>query len=470
MTKLTKIILFCAGIISGGSGNAQISPSLTQFFVNPYHFNSSYAGSEGRPSLFISYRQQWVGVEGAPITTSVSFHMPLNYGITFGADVYHDTRGILNTNSFMITAGYVIDLSDKEFLRFGLSGGLGFRNIDLNQVKNTLDPALLMTMDNNLYLNGNFGISYQNGYFTSGVALPNLFSPNINNTDIFQNGSLDPLNEVVLNLGYRIYFSADQMAFEPHLLYRYSRVEPQQWEAAGILHIKEVVWVGGSYRWEYGISGIAGLKFNNKLLLGYSYGIGLDNLPGIGKSTHEFNLSLILGQTKRPKIRSKKLYLSFVDTRRVYINHKKVKQRDIARKSTDKQEELSKQNQLNSENNHQNLNNIESRPDTQNIEKPGDKLQVRSETVQKGKSKFELTRGNYIIAREFDSMQLAVDYTNKLNDQGNLGFWVGFGYVSGINQWVVYIYRSDSRLALQNQALEFRKNPELNEAWILTVQ
>ena len=175
----------------------QVSPSSTMFFINPFYYNASYAGIEGRSRLSLNHRQQWVGIDGAPVTTSLSFHTPLNKGLAIGANIYSDRRSILSTNSATFSVGYTVAFSEREYLRFGLSGGIGFRNIDLSQVDNPTDPALLDVVDNNTFLNGDFGLSFQSGYFNIGVSLPNFFEPNLNNLSSFENGDFAPLNEVL---------------------------------------------------------------------------------------------------------------------------------------------------------------------------------------------------------------------------------------------------------------------------------
>ncbi|MBS0000431.1 MAG: type IX secretion system membrane protein PorP/SprF [Cyclobacteriaceae bacterium] len=455
--------VFCSGLCYGNLF-AQISPSFTQFFMNPYRINASYAGIEGRPVIYLAHRQQWVGIEDAPVTTTFSMHAPLNLGLNLGADFYHDSRGILKTNSFLFTVGYSIAFSQKDFLRFGLSGGLGFRNIDLSQVDNPSDPALLNAMENNLFINGNFGVSYHTGYFSIGVAIPNLFEPNLNNTSTFENGEMAPFNEVVFNTSYRFYFGLDDYAFEPHILYRYSNVLPQQYEVAGIFHLKNIIWLGGSFRQDYGVSALGGVKINNQMAFGYSYGLGIQSFPGIGKSSHEFSFSIQLGQKSRSRRKTQNLYLSFIDTERVYWETeprlKKVKEEKpeeiIAEKPVEviapPQETISP---------HDNPRLALERELAINIVSD-----IRTETLSAGDHPLELPRANYIIVKEDDNQNVISDYVDKLSDDGERA---GYGYVSRRKKWMVFVYQSDSKIGLRKQAAKKQNNPEFKDAWILTI-
>ena len=52
------------------------------FFLNPYFYNPAYAGSDGLATLSLGHRQQWRGIDGAPVTSFVSFDIPLNNVVT----------------------------------------------------------------------------------------------------------------------------------------------------------------------------------------------------------------------------------------------------------------------------------------------------------------------------------------------------------------------------------------------------
>ena len=45
---------------------AQLTPVNDQYILNPLTINPSYAGSRGGLSIAAFYRQQWVGITGAP--------------------------------------------------------------------------------------------------------------------------------------------------------------------------------------------------------------------------------------------------------------------------------------------------------------------------------------------------------------------------------------------------------------------
>ena len=91
IVKIGLILIFWAGTIC--FTNAQQTPIYSQFFMNPYVYNPAFAGQNGRSVAFLSYRKQWIGIDGAPETSTLSFHTPAKRNIALGGLVYYDKRG-----------------------------------------------------------------------------------------------------------------------------------------------------------------------------------------------------------------------------------------------------------------------------------------------------------------------------------------------------------------------------------------
>jgi len=56
---------------------AQQLPHYTQYVLNNYIINPAVAGIENYTDVKISHRHQWVGIDGAPVTTYLTIHGPL---------------------------------------------------------------------------------------------------------------------------------------------------------------------------------------------------------------------------------------------------------------------------------------------------------------------------------------------------------------------------------------------------------
>jgi type IX secretion system PorP/SprF family membrane protein len=278
----------------------QDATNFTQFFINPYSINPSYAGIEGRNALYVAFRKQWAGIEGAPTISQFAWHAPTNFGLNFGFTAISDKRGILNNTGALITFGYALQFDKHKFIRFGVSFGGAWNGIDVDKLDET-DPALLKVLDNNASLLGNAGLSIHLNSFHMGASLPNIFSPSYVSKDAFTITEVSPFQAIIVHASNRFYLSKDKHVFEPYVLYRINTGLPSQFEVAGVLHLNHVIWFGGSLKQDFGISALGGIKMQNFFLLGGSYSLKNTGANELNSPTFEIQLSYLFGEKRKDK-------------------------------------------------------------------------------------------------------------------------------------------------------------------------
>lgn len=294
---------------------AQELPLNSQVFINPYYYNPAYAGFEDRPAFYAYRRQQWTGIEGAPLTTGFNFHTIFNDKINFGIHIMNDERSILNTTRALVTFGYRASFDNNHYISFGLSGGLGSNTIDLDAIDPN-DPAIIDAVDNNLFLDGNAGFNYFNQGFNLGLSLPKIFKTStISNSD-FAPSEISPLNDAIFLTSYRWEISEERFAIEPFGLYYYTEGQPGQYEVIGIVHLMDVFWIGGSYRQEYGTTGFIGLNIKDNFKFGYAYEFFTSQQANFDNGTHDIQLALIFGKKETKRKSKPKANLSMMQRRR----------------------------------------------------------------------------------------------------------------------------------------------------------
>ncbi len=71
-------ILFLIFLVTGAARSAMAQQDVlyTQYMFNTLAINPAYAGSRNVVSATALYRSQWVGIPGAPKTTSVTIDAP----------------------------------------------------------------------------------------------------------------------------------------------------------------------------------------------------------------------------------------------------------------------------------------------------------------------------------------------------------------------------------------------------------
>jgi type IX secretion system PorP/SprF family membrane protein len=300
--KLTKAI----GIVMLFQSFANIALAqqnlvYSNYYLNPFLYNPSYIAPNGYTELFLNYRRQWVGFEGAPITATANIHYPINYKMGLGASFIHDKAGVLTTTTGLVSFGYQVffgrDKTIPHKLGFGLSAGVTNSNVSTTEVSNPGDPALANNKTSSM--DGQFGLNYQNRNLRIGFAIPRLFKSYVTSAEDFNTPGIEQITSTISTLSYNFVITP-RISFEPTALYRTEKNAPSQWEGLGVVSIDNLVWAGGSYRQDYGASAFLGLNIKNTVKVAYAYEFATGQVNGIGNGTHEIQLALRLGKKKSP--------------------------------------------------------------------------------------------------------------------------------------------------------------------------
>ena len=96
-------------MFTGVASFAQQDAQFTQYMYNTINVNPAYAGSRGALSMFALHRTQWVGLDGAPVTNTVSVNTPLNNSnLGLGVSLVNDKIGPTTENSISADLSYTI--------------------------------------------------------------------------------------------------------------------------------------------------------------------------------------------------------------------------------------------------------------------------------------------------------------------------------------------------------------------------
>ncbi len=157
---------------------AQQDPQFTQYFDNALYVNPAYAGSKGVMNLTGIHREQWVGFNGRPRSTSFSIHSPLRYeSLGLGFTMVNDQLGPITQSMFYGDFSYTLRFKKKDRkLSFGVKGGINLINVSTSQLETTEvnDPKLLQNVRNHVNPNFGFGIYYHTPHFFIGASSPKL--------------------------------------------------------------------------------------------------------------------------------------------------------------------------------------------------------------------------------------------------------------------------------------------------------
>lgn len=500
LMRLSRWTIFLL-VLTSSFAKAQDQTNFTQFFLNPYLLNPSYAGIDGQSALSLIYRKQWITIDGAPTIANFSLQSPISPRASFGLSITNDVKGLLNNSSALITFAYNVPLSEKAFMRFGISGGGTWNTVDMAKLETLSgDIALGNILDNNAALTGNAGISFHINTFQLGASMPTMFASSYLSDESFNITELEPFQSIIINASNRFYFGDDKHIFEPYALYRMNANLPPQFEVAGVLHLNHVIWLGGSYKQDFGISALAGVKLKNALAIGGSYSLQNSGTNELNSPSFEVSLTALMGKRKKDA----PLY-SFVNTvkekekkpvrksaseqiaekRRLEEEARKKQQEELAKqrkaeeeakKKAEEEERKRAAEALAQKQREEEAERLRQEELAKNTPPPVDTtrttpkppvIEGRHETHKRGTHANELQAGDYIIVGAFSSQANAQRYSRGLQQ---LGYQANNGHLTTKNLWYVYIYQSNDINQARIERDKYRKLRMFKDAWLLTVE
>ncbi|MCW3091270.1 MAG: rane protein [Ferruginibacter sp.] len=331
---MKKIAFIFFNVLISTMAFPQAKPFYTQYILNNYILNPAVTGIENYTDVKLSYRNQWKGINGAPVTTYFSVHGPVgktdyrttatsfevpgenprgkqywenytapdaHHGIGFTA--INDKAGYINRWSVYGSYAYHKPLGVRTTLSAGFNAGISSVNLDRSQVDfadlDPNDPAIGYSngelkkikpeVGAGLWLYGAdyfAGISVQNiipgkAKFVSGNDYGTYFTPNY-----------------FLTFGYRFPLT-DEVNVLPSVMAQFWMPQLYGIHANVKFQYLDKLWVGGSYRFSdlvSGYSAMAGINISNSFNIGYAYeNATTSRLRTYTKNTHEIVLGFMLG-------------------------------------------------------------------------------------------------------------------------------------------------------------------------------
>jgi type IX secretion system PorP/SprF family membrane protein len=198
-----SLLTFCVFISVSWGAVAQIDPLYAQYLNNPLLINPAYSGFQNNLSASTSFRKQWAGFDGSPVTINANAHTSLNDNrMGAGLIIVQDKIGSNKNTEVQATYAYKLDLN-KKFFSFGLQAGvLNFKstNSDLN-IYDPNDPAFFGTLNTTKPSFGAGAILHSDRFFL-GLSVPRL----LNTQTVYNNAETQLYNRHFYAMGSYIIF------------------------------------------------------------------------------------------------------------------------------------------------------------------------------------------------------------------------------------------------------------------------
>jgi type IX secretion system PorP/SprF family membrane protein len=212
----------------------------------------------------------------------------------------NDKTGPLNRFAAYGTYSYHRGISERTSIAAGISAGV--QNMSLNSSKldfgsqYPVDPAVAGSgYLNKLNPDINAGVWLYSADYFAGLSAQQIVPSKLKfSADSVQltGGRLVP--HLFLTAGYK-FFVNDDVTFLPSTLIKYISPLPVSFDINAKFQYRDLIWAGGSYRYQDGFAALVGLNMSNTFNIGYSYDITTSRIRTVSNGTHEIVIGFLLG-------------------------------------------------------------------------------------------------------------------------------------------------------------------------------
>jgi type IX secretion system PorP/SprF family membrane protein len=287
---------------------AQQDPHYTQYMYNMNVMNPAYAGSKESISGGLLYRQQWVGLEGAPTTGTFTIHSPVGKNVGLGLSAISDKIGPVEENNVYADFSYTVNLGHNSKLAFGLKAGATFQKIGLfSDIGNgyTQQPGdnAFSENSNNTKLNIGSGLFYYTNKFYAALSVPNMLKGK--HLDITRNGQElqfgTETQHYFLTSGYVFDLSANTK-FKPSFMLKSAFNAPTSLDCSANFLLFEKYEIGATYRMDDSFGAMVNFAVTPSIRVGYAYDHVISEIRGTAPASHEFMLLFDLNLSKKVSV------------------------------------------------------------------------------------------------------------------------------------------------------------------------
>ena len=303
---MKKIITTSVFLIAVTLCFAQQEQQYTQFMYNKLAINPGYAGSHDAGCFTALYRNQWIGLEGAPKTQMLSFDTPLLHNrIGVGLNLTRTTIGI--TEKWTADGSYAYRVAlGRGTLGLGVQASIRYFGNDYTDSRLVATQAIssdggIPVGDQSKYVpNFGAGLYYSTENYYFGISAPRFLKNNIDFNSL--SGVLGREVPHLFFMTGLLWKISETAKLQPQALFKYADNSPFDADFNLNLILQDKYTVGVTYR--VGGSSLTGIgesldflvaaHLNANLLFGLSYDITLSEIKDYNSGSIEVILRYCL--------------------------------------------------------------------------------------------------------------------------------------------------------------------------------
>ena len=297
--KKSYLLLTLLILLGCFSGKAQQDPQYTQYMYNTQVVNPAYAGNRDVLSFGLLYRTQWVGLDGAPKTATLTADTPIgtldNMGL--GLTIVSDHIGPAVETNITVDYSYTINLSDVSELSFGLKGGIDILDVDFSKLNIYNEGDIFENnIDNKVEPQIGAGIYFNTDRFYAGLSVPNfLTTKHFDESDIEgdPNGPVAEATSAADRLHYffiagYVFDLSENLKFKPATFVKAVSGAPLQVDISANFLIIQKFTAGVAYRLDAAWSAMVGFQATDQIFIGFGYDYETTDVQMYNDGSYEF--------------------------------------------------------------------------------------------------------------------------------------------------------------------------------------
>ena len=284
---------------------AQQLAQYTMYSFNHFGINPAAPGDNKCISAKLSYRNQWTGFEGNPITQYLSLQAPIpqrshNFrrGISStGLYFENDQTGPTRYTGIYLNYAYHQMMAREWFLSFGVFAGTMQYAFDRNVVKlaSSFDPAVNESKIKFVFPDINPGIWLHNSNFYAGLSIKSIVGNSL--TKVYGvNTKLT--RHYYLNAGWRWLSQDKSISIIPSAMLKFSPYGTPGLDVNIMYDYMNMFDLGISYRSYDAVAAMFKVRLGQFIYLGYSFDYNTSQIRIDSHNSHEILLQLRLCKAK----------------------------------------------------------------------------------------------------------------------------------------------------------------------------
>jgi type IX secretion system PorP/SprF family membrane protein len=267
--------------------SAQQKVQFTQYMFNPLVINPAYAGADEALSVTFVQRSQWLGLDNAPVTQSLSGHTAfMRKHIGVGLTLVNDKIGVHKNLTAVSNYAYHIAVGEKSHLSMGLLAGIHNQRSDYNSLVGyqNADPKLYNPFISHTFFDFGAGLYFRSPRLNIGLSAPEILPGRVNVNDTLS-----------IRMSAANYYFFSQYRFpinegleaQPSFLIKYLPGLPVSFDLNMNLIFRKVLTMGISYRKSESIDFLLKGTLTPQLQFGYSYDHVVGDVARVSNGSHE---------------------------------------------------------------------------------------------------------------------------------------------------------------------------------------